>query len=243
MSRIKAILSGRFPRTYRYASKVYRNALNHARWVAGRHWRERAAGEDVYSPEFWSAQEGFDYDGFARELIDRFRPASVLDVGCGSGNLLAAVTRVAPGVRVLGLENSGAGVESARRRGLPVRRLNIVTAPARALDEAARAVGRFDLTVCLEVAEHLPWWHAGRIVRLVAAPADTVVFSAAQPGQGGVLHLNEQPPEYWGARFARLGFGHDAAATTGLQDGLRRLPLPRWYQENVRVYRRGSAGV
>jgi hypothetical protein len=32
------------------------------------------------------------------------------------------------------------------------------------------------------------------------------VFSAAIPGQGGVNHINEQPPKYWVEKFWRRGF-------------------------------------
>jgi len=64
----------------------------------------------------------------------------------------------------------------------------------------------FDLSLCIEVAEHLPPDRADYLVRLLATCSDTVFFSAAHPGQGGTLHLNEQPPEYWLERFRSYGF-------------------------------------
>jgi hypothetical protein len=49
-------------------------------------------------------------------------------------------------------------------------------------------VGRFDLAVCLEVAEHLPPERAESFIRELCDLAPVVLFSAAIPGQGGTGH-------------------------------------------------------
>ena len=54
--------------------------------------------------------------------------------------------------------------------------------------------------LCLEVAEHLPESAAAAVIESVwrnARPGAIVVWSAAQPGQGGVGHINCQLPLYW----------------------------------------------
>jgi len=59
--------------------------------------------------------------------------------------------------------------------------------------------GKFDLVMCLEVAEHLPK-HAARNVLLATLTNSTgkhLIFSAAQPGQHGTGHINVQPLSYW----------------------------------------------
>jgi hypothetical protein len=65
---------------------------------------------------------------------------------------------------------------------------------------------RFDLALCLEVAEHLPEARADGFVADLVALAPAVLFSAAIPFQGGTGHLNEQWPEHWAGRFAAHGY-------------------------------------
>lgn len=66
--------------------------------------------------------------------------------------------------------------------------------------------GRFDLAICLEVGEHLQPEFADQLVENVANSADVILWSAATPGQGGYMHHNEQPKEYWLAKFFALGY-------------------------------------
>jgi hypothetical protein len=64
----------------------------------------------------------------------------------------------------------------------------------------------FDLSVCLEVAEHVPDASADTLVRSLTAAAPVVLFSAAIPLQGGSHHINEQWPSYWAQKFAAEGY-------------------------------------
>ena len=66
-----------------------------------------------------------------------------------------------------------------------------------------------DVVVCLEVAEHV----LSHLAELVIAscwrnvkPGGYCVFSAAQPGQGGVGHINCRYPEYWRNLAREAGF-------------------------------------
>ena len=92
---------------------------------------------------------------------------------------------------------------------------------------------RFDLAISLEVAEHLPAASADTFVASLAGLSDFVLFSAAVPGQGGRHHVNEQWQEYWGERFARLGFA--------ALDLVRRAiwsdrAIPYWYKQNTLLF-------
>ena len=61
---------------------------------------------------------------------------------------------------------------------------------------------RFDLVLCLEVAEHLPADSAPTLIDSLVSLGPVIVFSAAIPYQGGTHHVNEQRPEYWARHFA-----------------------------------------
>jgi hypothetical protein len=92
---------------------------------------------------------------------------------------------------------------------------------------------RFDLAQSLEVAEHLPCSRARSFVADLAAHAPAVLFSAAQPGQGGEHHINEQPAEYW----RRLFREHDYIAIDCLRPLLaRESGVPAWYRYNLILY-------
>jgi hypothetical protein len=59
--------------------------------------------------------------------------------------------------------------------------------------------GKFDLVMCLEVAEHIPKHqaHNALLATLTKSTGGLLIFSAAQPGQPGTGHVNLQPLSYW----------------------------------------------
>lgn len=97
---------------------------------------------------------------------------------------------------------------------------------------------RFDLAICMEVAEHLSPDRAESFVEDLCALSDSVLFSAAIPWQGGVGHLNEQPQSYWARLFAKHGFGaRDIIRPKVWHDGR----VSYWYRQNSILYERGVA--
>lgn len=123
-------------------------------------------------------------------------PCRVVDVGCGEGAWLAEFARL--GCDVTGVD--GAHVQPERLLIPPERFV------ARDLACDRLGLGPFDLAVSLEVGEHIAEHRADVFVDLLCEAADTILFSAAFPGQGGVGHVNEQPPSYWAERFVTRGF-------------------------------------
>ena len=67
------------------------------------------------------------------------------------------------------------------------------------LREPLDVLHRFDLVMCLEVAEHIPKQqaHNNLIPTLARSTGNVLIFSAAQPGQPGTGHINLQPLSYW----------------------------------------------
>jgi SAM-dependent methyltransferase len=164
-------------------------------------------------------------------LLQRLRPASVVDVGCGAGVWLDEFVRA--GVAdVLGVD--GPWVPPAMRHIPPDRFVVHDLARPLALPR------RFDLVVCLEVAEHLPPEAAETLVATLARLGSVVVFSAAVPGQGGTGHLNERPHAWWDRLFAARGF----LPWRGFGGALTRPDVAWWYARNLVVYvREGSAAL
>lgn len=153
-------------------------------------------------------------------VLDLLRPASVVDVGCGSGVWLAEAAR-------LGIEDYQGvdGYTPAESLRIPADRFQIhdLSVPLR-LDR------RFDLVMCLEVAEHLDASVADGLVESLTRLGPVVLFSAAVPHQGGTGHVNEQFPEYWVERFAARGYAAvDAVRPAIWTDD----DVAWWYRQNV----------
>lgn len=93
---------------------------------------------------------------------------------------------------------------------------------------------RFDLCLCLEVAEHISTDRAGLLVQRLCEISDTVLFSAAIPGQGGVGHINEQWQSWWADLFAKSGY---YPHKLDIRKELRTNPeVEIWYKNNAVLY-------
>ncbi len=129
-------------------------------------------------------------------LVEKFKPTSIVDIGCGDGVYLQEFSRFA---KATGFDNSDEALKRCRKKGLNARKLNL-------LNRNLPTLGKYDLVVCFEVAEHIPNYASDRLVSLLASCGDTIVFTAAPPGQGGYYHINEQPYDFWVAKFQQIGF-------------------------------------
>jgi len=140
-------------------------APTYNRWLAFRASRERSVKnvarantlesfEEIYkSPDLLDEYLGPDRLSFFEEIAERcaaFEPRRVIDVGCGTGHLLAAILRRVPAVESLvGVDYAAAAIE----------RLKEVVPQARGYVSSVYDLDLgdepFDLVVCTEVLEHL----------------------------------------------------------------------------------------
>jgi SAM-dependent methyltransferase len=165
----------------------------------------------------------------ARSIFECFRPKALIDVGCGTGALLAAFRAL--GCSVRGLEYSDAGLAYCRNRGLSVEKFNI-EADRLATDE------HYDVATSFEVAEHLASWTADRYVDLLCGLAPHVVMSAATRGQGGHDHVNEQPHSYWIEKFDKRGYAINQMTSERFSSEWKAAGAASWYCNNIMVFRR-----
>lgn len=162
-------------------------------------------------------------------VYDLLRPASVLDVGCAAGTWLAT-WRGAGVPDVLGVDG-----DYVDRTKLQIPSDAFVPTDL----QQSFSLGRtFDLVQTLEVAEHLDEANADTFVESLTRHSDTILFSAAVPGQGGTHHVNEQWPSYWGEKFAKAGYTcYDIVRPRIWAD-----PRILWfYRQNILLFTRGRS--
>ena len=161
--------------------------------------RRSSIYDDLHHNQILQQEEANRYSArvILSRLFGRFRPKSVLDVGCGIGTWLA--TALDLGVAdVVGIEGDWLDRKLAR---IPEHLITTFDL------ERKFDLGRtFDLVICLEVAEHLSAASATQFVKSLTDHARVILFSAAIPFQGGHHHVNEQFPDYWSNLFRASGY-------------------------------------
>lgn len=176
------------------------------------------------------------FEGFAEDserssrivlgtLFERYKPATVLDVGCGVGAWLKTAAALgATGIR--GLDGPWVTSEQLRIDPQHFERIDFEAAEWPEIREA-------ELALSLEVAEHLTDEAGRRLVAYLVASAPVVLFSAAIPCQGGEGHVNERWQSYWAGLFAEHGY----APSLELRQAMwNETGVEFWYQQNMTVF-------
>ena len=151
-------------------------------------------------------------------VLKYLNPTSVVDVGCGTGVFLEEFKKRGADT-ILGLDGP------ATRAVYIPDESNFVAVD---LTRPVELNQRFDLALCLEVAEHLPAESADLLVETLTDLAPVVLFSAAHPGQGGRGHINERWPVYWHRRFSQHNYVALDLLRGPLSDQPRVLDCYRW---------------
>lgn len=130
-------------------------------------------------------------------LINTFHPQSIIDVGCGKGTFLHAFLKNNVS-DVLGVDGSW-----INRSELFIPEKFFLE---RDLEKELDIERRFDMALCLEVAEHLSESSSDTIINSLTKLSDLIIFSAAIKNQKGQHHVNEQSFDYWVEKFEKKGF-------------------------------------
>jgi SAM-dependent methyltransferase len=163
-------------------------------------------------------------------LIELFQPNSVIDVGCGTATFLHVFER--EGVAdITGIDGDWVDREKLAKHINPKQFLT------KDLEKGFEIDKRFDLALCLEVAEHLEAKSAVKFVESLCNLSDIIVFSAAVPLQGGQNHLNEQWLSYWNDLFRANGYRIYDVLRPIFWENEKIFP---WYKQNIVVFAKGE---
>jgi len=133
-------------------------------------------------------------------LIDKYNIKNMLDVGCGTlGMVNLALQHGIDAYGVDGDFNLLYNEEIKNKERLSISDFT---------QSKWKSPIKFDLIWSVEVAEHIEEQYAKNYIETIADNIKNdgiLVFTHANPGQGGYHHVNEQPIMYWEAKLAQLG--------------------------------------
>ena len=215
-------------------AKLLLASVGEKRFTYLRYLKHRTFGTLGYDTEYYRAISDANktcYPIFARAIVAEFSPKSLVDVGCGSGEI--ALAFVAEGcTSIFPFDYSSDAVALAKTNGLN-QALEID------LTRASRIPAVADLCLCLEVAEHIPAANVANLCKLLSEPAPVLIFTAAPPGQGGHFHLNEQPRQYWIENLRVAGMHYDEQAVVRVRERFAGRMIPD-YDNNLMIFRRDA---
>ena len=161
-------------------------------------------------------------------IIKYFNPKSVIDIGCGIGTWLEVFARF--GIEILGVDG-----DYVNKKMLHISKDYFIEADLE--NDILDHLGRFDIVINLEVAEHIKESSANHHVNNLCTLSDIIIFSAAVPGQGGQNHINEQWLDYWTKKFNTHGFVLRDCFRSNLWNNAN---IDWWYKQNMVVFQKAS---
>jgi SAM-dependent methyltransferase len=189
------------------------------RWIKRQRWYipvSRALfGNNVYSDSYYAELEELENASvqiIADWIVENLAPHRVIDVGCGSGNLMAALQE--RNVEVFGVDIATAALQRCAERGVAAQRFDLT-------GDAPLPGTPYDVAISCEVAEHLDEQRADGFLAHLRSAADVVYLTAAEPNpvKGvGLNHVNERPNAYWIDKMRLTGWRLDEAATASARE-------------------------
>ena len=158
---------------------------------------------------------------------DNINPKNVLDIGCGPGTYVEEL--IAQGIDAHGIDIDERVIGKDYLSQTSI------------FDNTETA----DLVTCYEVLEHIDPMYGDKCVKALidaVEPGGTLIFTAAQPGQGGVGHINCRKKEYWLSKLSEELIYHP-----GLTDDLKialktcrynQETFMGWFIKNVMVFKK-----
>jgi hypothetical protein len=156
-------------------------------------------------------------------IFNILKPNSILDVGCGRGSWLKIAKKL--GAKTI------YGIDGSWNDGKKLD--DDIIYKSLDLNNNFILDRNFDLTMCLEVAEHLEKSSADNLICSLIKTSDVVMFSAAYKHQGGAKHINENFHSYWASLFLKYNFVPFDIIRPVIWSNEK---ISYWYRQNTFLY-------
>jgi len=186
--------------------------------------------ENYYNQKYFNSHIfDYDYAPIANAIKDEYSPKSVIEIGCGNGDLSKLLSR--DGVAVTAIDGYSTPDFS---KDNSVKFYKVDLNDAYAVKNFFTSLNhKFDAAICMEVVEHLKPEVSEQLIESMTAVSDVVIFSAAVPEQGGDGHINCQNRLFWHKLFERNYF----FLRDTIRSSIRKNPkIGRWYALNTLDY-------
>ena len=156
-------------------------------------------------------------------IKDVVKPKNVLDIGSGPGMYVDELIKVGVDAFGIDIDDRVEGKDYLAKESI--------------FDTKRTA----DTVICFEVLEHIDPIYADQEVDALynaVEPGGTLIFTAAQPGQGGVGHINCRPRMYWHDKLVARGLVYDKEQTQALIDYEITGIHMGWFVNNVMIFKK-----
>ena len=189
--------------------------------------------DEIYGPDYYEMVDqttGKSAKIMAETIVKHLQPETVIDMGCGAGNLIAELREL--GVETKGLEFSQWGLKFCQKRELDVTRMDF-TDP----DLMSKSLGRFDLSISTEVVIQLPLQAAKNHIAYLCQHADTVLFSSP-PCANDRRPQSPQTAEYWIQQFFNQGYELDHELSEEFRSRWENEGAAPWFYRRPMIFRK-----
>jgi len=190
----------------------------------------------IYKESFFSRRNSLEWraEPVCNTVVNTFRlipgKHSVLDMGCAIGEYVKKFRNM--GIRAMGFE----GCPNVTPYIYPEIHTSVSIYDLRKFDPTFFKV-RYEVCMCLEVAEHIEKEYAVTFIKNLVHASDRVLISAAPPGQKGHHHVNCQEPGYWELLFKIYGYvrspGKERRFRSNLEGWKHRKEIASYYNNSM----------
>jgi 2-polyprenyl-3-methyl-5-hydroxy-6-metoxy-1,4-benzoquinol methylase len=162
---------------------------------------------------------------FAKNLAgwigNNFKNKKVIDVGCGPGIYVKEIKKYIEDVKGYDIDDRVIGKPDLYKQSLFD------------LEDPS------DLIICLEVAEHIDSDYNDDIVKSIIKNLNKngiLIWTAAQPGQGGDGHINCQIKDFWKNKFIENGLNYNYNMQQDILNYIENGIYMGWFKNNLLVF-------
>lgn len=137
------------------------------------------------------------FGNIASNIVARYSPKRVLDLGCAKGFLVESLRD--RGVNAFGVDISDVAISEVREDIRPYCKVA-------SIEDESVYEGQYDLITCIEVLEHVTEDMAENAIKFMCRHSKQILFSSSPTDFDEPTHINVKPPDYWDNLFSKYGF-------------------------------------